>query len=168
MKLKYLFILLLPFIFLVKGCGIYSFTGATPLADVKSVSVQFFENRAPIVVPSLSQQFTEALKNKIISSTNLSLEREEGDVQFEGSITGYDIRPTALSGNQTASQNRLTITVSVKFINKKDDKQNFESTFSRFADFAANRPVQQVEQELIRQINSQLVDDIFNRVFINW
>ncbi len=168
MKLKFIIPVLILFQFLATACGIYSLTGATPLPDVKTVSVQLFENRAPIVVPSLSQQFTETLKNKILGSTNLSVERDRGDIQFEGNITGYDIRPTALSGNQTASQSRLTITVTLKFINTKDDKQNFESTFSRFADFSANRPVQQIEQELIRQINLQLVDDIFNRVFINW
>jgi hypothetical protein len=56
----------------------------------------------------------------------------------------------------------------VKFTNLKDEKQNFESSFSRYADFSSSQNLTSVEDELIRQINDQLVDDIFNKAVINW
>lgn len=169
MKKNILIALLSPAAFLfVEGCGVYSFTGASVSPDVKSVSIQYFPNNAAIVQPALSQQFTEKLKEKFISQTSLALVENSGDLQFEGAITGYDAAPTAIQGNEAAALNRLTIRVNVKFTNTKDEKQNFETTFSRFADYDSKLTLSSVEQELISQINVQLVDDIFNKAVVNW
>ena len=116
----------------------YTFSGATT-EGLKTVTVRFFENSAQLVIPTLSQQFTEALKSRIRSQTSLSITPNDGDAIFEGRITGYDIRPVALtsSARPTASNNRLTITVSVKYINniKGHEKESFEESFSRFTIF---------------------------------
>jgi hypothetical protein len=153
---------------LTYGCGVYSFTGASISPDVKTVSIQYFPNNAAVVQPILSQQFTEKLKEKFISQTSLALVDNSGDLQFEGAITAYDAAPTAIQGNETAALNRLTIRVNVKFTNTKDEKQNFETTFSRYADYDSKLTLSSVEQELISQINTQLVDDIFNKAVVNW
>lgn len=151
------------------SCGIYSFTGATIPDELQTVTVDIFENNAPLVVPYLSQDFTEALKNRIRNQSRLSVVRTDGDATFEGRITGYSINPTAVQGNDRAGLNRLTITVSVKYTNKFNEKQNFEAPFSRFQDFStANGPIQSQEQQLIKQINDMLTEDIFNRAFANW
>lgn len=150
------------------SCHTYSFTGASLSPDIKTFSVQFFPNRAPIIQPSLSQQFTEKLKEKFISQTNLVLINNNGDLSFEGAIIDYNVQPTAILGSEQAALNRLTITVSVKFVNNKDNKQNFETNFSRFADYDSRKNLTEVESTLISDINSQLVDDIFNKAVINW
>ncbi|MFN4233966.1 MAG: LptE family protein [Bacteroidia bacterium] len=154
-----------------ESCKIsYSFTGASISPDIKTVSIKTFQNNAPLAQPTLSQSFTESLKDIFITQTNLTLIEKGGDLQFEGKITGYNVTPVAIQGNQvsTASLNRLTITVLVKFINTKDEKQNFEQSFSRFADFDASKNLASVENELIKDINSQLSQDIFNRAVTNW
>lgn len=156
---------------LLQSCKVgYSFSGASIAPDVKTVSIKTFQNVAPLAQPTLSQSFTESLKDIFITQTNLSLLEKGGDLQFEGKITGYNVAPVAIQGNQvsTASLNRLTITVQVKFVNNKDEKQNFEQSFSRFADFDASRNLSTVENELIKDINSQLSQDIFNRAVTNW
>lgn len=156
---------------LLQSCKVgYSFSGASIAPDVKTVSIKTFQNVAPLAQPTLSQSFTESLKDIFITQTNLSLLEKGGDLQFEGKITGYNVAPVAIQGNQvsTASLNRLTITVQVKFVNTKDEKQNFEQSFSRFADFDASRNLSTVENELIKDINSQLSQDIFNRAVTNW
>lgn len=135
--------------------------------------MQFFENKAPLVVPSLSQTFTEALKGKILRSTPLDLLRPIGDVNFEGTITQYNVAPVAIAsgGDQNrgqANQTRLTITVQVKFTNTKDDKLSFDQSFSRFADFPKNQSLASVQSQLIQSITDELIDDIFNRAFSNW
>lgn len=163
-----LYFLLLTSSFTIGGCHVYSFTGASISPEIKTVSVQFFPNRALIVQPVLSNLFTEKLKDKFISETNLSLVKENGDLSFEGAIIDYNTQPTAITGNDNASLNRLTITVSVKFKNAKDDKQSFENNFSRYADYNSTLNLATVEQDLINQINSQLVDDIFNKAVVNW
>lgn len=87
---------------------------------------------------------------------------------FEGSITSYNVSPQAIQSNEVAAQNRLTISVNVKFTNLKDEKQNFETTFSRYADFQSNININTIEEQLITEINDQLADDIFNKAVINW
>jgi Lipopolysaccharide-assembly len=150
------------------GCGVYSFTGASIAPEVKTVSVAFFPNRASLVQPSLSQTFTEKLRDKFVSQTNLTLLERGGDLTFDGSITDYNTQPIAIQGNEQAALNRLTISVKVKFENLKDPKQNFESSFTRYADYDSRQELSSVEQDLINEICNQLVDDIFNRAVINW
>lgn len=159
---------LIIFAIILTGCKVYSFTGAAISPDVLTVSIQYFPNNAPIVNPNLSPAFTEKLKDKFITQTNLSLVQSQGDLDFSGTITGYSTQPIAIQENETAALNRLTITVSVKFVNQKDPKQDFESSFSRYADYDSRQSLASVEDELIRLINEQLVDDIFNRAVINW
>lgn len=156
---------------LIQGCKVsYSFSGASISPDVKTVSIKTFQNVAPLAQPTLSQTFTESLKDIFITQTNLTLVEKGGDLQFEGKITGYSVTPVAIQGSQvsTASLNRLSITVQVKFINTKDEKQNFEQTFTRFADFDASKNLATIENELTKDINSQLSQDIFNRAVTNW
>lgn len=162
------FLLLTAYCLLFSSCGIYSFTGASISPDIKSFSVQYFPNRASLVQPTLSQVFTEKLKEKFISQTNLSPVKIGGDLQFEGYISDYTTTPTAIQSTDQAALNRLTITVSVKFINNKDPKNNFETNFSRFSDYSSTKNLTEVETGLINEISSQLVDDIFNKAVINW
>lgn len=159
--------LLLPVLFLT-GCKIYSFSGASISPEVKTVSIDNFQNRASIVQPSLSQVFTEKLREKFISQTSLTQVTSNGDMQFEGFISDYNTQPTAIQGNEQAALNRLTITVNIKFVNNKDEKQGFESTFTRFTDFDSRKNLSSIEPELINEVCNQLVDDIFNKAVINW
>lgn len=153
---------------LVGSCHVYSFSGASISPEIKTANISFFSNRAAIVQPTLSQSFTEKLKDKFVSQTNLRLIDEEADISFEGYFTDYNTQPIAIQGNETAAQNRLTITVFVKFVNTKDPRQNFESPFSRYYDYNSQLSLSSIEQDAIAQINKQLIEDIFNRAVSNW
>lgn len=151
----------------------YSFTGASIAPDVKTISIQYFSSFAPLAKPTYSQNFTEALRDIFVSQTNLSFVPKGGDLQFEGAVTSYSAAPIAIQGTNSnglnqAAQNRLSITVKVKFTNNKDEKQNFETTFTRFADFPTTSALAAEEDRLIKEINNQLVQDIFNKAVINW
>ncbi len=154
------------------GCKVrYSFTGAAINPDVKTISIAYIPNRAPIVYPSLSQELTEKLKDKFISQTSLNMISGEGDLSFEGEITGYETKPIAITGNnQTdkASLNRLTVTVNIRFINQKVPKDNFESKFTAYEDYSSDRGLDEVEGELVPMILEKLIEDIFNRSVVNW
>lgn len=154
----------------VSGCS-YKFNGASIPADMKTVNVRFFENNAPLVVPNLSQQFTEDLKERIRTQSRLSIIQNDAQAIFEGRITGYDIKPIAIQDNTApiAGANRLTITVSVKYTNNIDTKQSFEESFTAFTDFSlAGQSLQSQEQALIKKVNTQLTENIFNRAFAQW
>ncbi len=162
------FISVMAFLLTFNSCGIYSFTGASISPETKTVNVSLFQNNAALVVPTLSQSLTESLKDRIVTQTSLQITRNSADLEFEGSITDYNVRPISIQGNETASQNRLTISVKLKFTNNKDESKSFETTFSRYTDFPGTRNLSDVENDLIKIINVQLVDDIFNKAFVNW
>jgi hypothetical protein len=146
----------------------YSMTGASISPDVKTIDIRYFQKTAALGPSNLSQTFTEKLKDKFLTGTSLSLTNATGDLTLEGAIISYNISPQAIQSNEVAAQNRLTISVNVKFTNLKDEKQNFETTFSRYADFQSSVNINSIEEQLITEINEQLADDIFNKAVINW
>lgn len=150
------------------SCGIYSFTGASISPEVKTISIKYFPNQAPLVQATLSQLFTDALKDKFVSQTTLTLIPKNGDLNIEGEITGYDTKPIAITGDQTAALNRLTIRIKVRFTNKFDETQNFDESFSRYEDYSSSENLSDVADILIEQINSYLIEDIFNKAVVNW
>lgn len=153
---------------LVVSCGVYSFTGASIPTEAKTISVQYISNKAAIVQPSLSQVITDGLIVAFTGQTNLEITENEGDLSFSGYITKYQIKPMAIKANETASQNRLTIAIKIKYNNSFDDKQNFESTFSRYRDYASSENIVDVEDGLIEEISKELIEDVFNKAFVNW
>jgi len=152
----------------INGCGIYSFTGASIPAEAKTVSIQYFENKADLVEPTLSQTLTDALRDKFASQTSLNLVGRDGDLQLEGEITAYKTEPIAIQGDQLAALNRLTITIKIKYVNLFDESKNFESSFSRYSDYSSTQDLNTVQSGLIETINEALVEDIFNKAVVNW
>ena len=147
----------------------YSFTGASISPEVKTVSIGFIKNNAPLINPTLSQSLTDALKDKFVNQTNLMLKDREGDLQLEGEITDYNTQPIAIQGGvDKASLNRLTITVKMKFTNRFDAKQDFESSFSRYQDYSSSKNLRDVESSLVTLINNDLIEDMFNKAVVNW
>ncbi|HSV88064.1 MAG TPA: LptE family protein [Bacteroidales bacterium] len=161
----WLVLALLP---LLHSCGIYSFTGASIPPQATTFSVSMFPNHAQLVQPTLSNRFTEALMDRFLRQTNLRLVPSGGDLHFEGSITDYNTAPAAITGDDRAALNRLTITVRVNFINEYVPEQNFERSFSRFWDYPSTRSLSEVEDEAITIISEALVEDIFNQAVVHW
>ncbi len=146
----------------------YKFNQASVSPDTRTVSVDLFQNFASLAGPGLNQQFTEALKDVFLTQTNLTIVPENGDIRFSGAITGYTIKPVAIQGNESAALNRLSITVNVKYENTKNEKENFETSFTRFADYDSNLNFNEVEDEVTKDVIDQLTQDIFNKAFSNW
>ena len=160
-------VILCYFIANLQSCKVYSFTGAA--IEGKTINIHFIENKARNIVPSLSASFTEKLRQRILSQTSLSqINSDETDYDLKGEITDYSVTVASITGTETSSKNRLTITVNIQFINRKNEKANFTQSFSRFADFNATQNIQTIETSLITTISDQLADDIFNKAFVNW
>ena len=155
--------------FIVHSCGIYSFTGTSIQPDVKTVTVNYFEYLAPKVNPSLSNMLTEAMQEKFIKLTKLELVDIDGDLEIIGAVTGYDVKATAITANEQAAQNRLTVTVKIEFINRKYPEESQQNkSFSAYQDFDANQSLDAVEATLCEDIVEQLCEDIFNGTVANW
>lgn len=168
--------LLLAFMALISICCnscTYSLKlNGSSIGNMKTIRVDFFENNAALVVNTLSNQFTEALKDRIRTTTRLSIVRgDAADATMSGSITDYNISPVSINATANnvapiAGASKLTITVSVKYVNELDKKQNFEESFSKSEPFTGD--INSQEQALILKINKELTEDIFNKAFANW
>ena len=170
MKKSTLFLVfVLPFVLVCQSCWIYSLEGSLVPPNQKTVSVDFFENVAPIVVPTLSQAFTEELKTRIRNQTKLNIVRDNADGHFEGQITDYNISNVAVTANERANLVRLTITVKVKYTSVIEPKASFEQSFSQYEQFSLdNGSIQAQEPRIIPIVTRKLTEDIFNKAFANW
>lgn len=162
------FVIILTCCLLLNNCGIYTFSGASIPAEAKTVSVQYFPNNAQLVNPLLSNTITNALNDMFVNQTTLQSVAQNGDLALEGEITGYTTAPIAITGNQTAAMNRLTVTVNVRFTNKYDESKNFEQSFSQYQDYPSNQDLSAVQDVLVEQIVQDLCEDIFNKAVVNW
>ncbi len=153
---------------LLAGCGVYSFTGASIPPQAQTISVDYFPNDAPLVQPTLSQVFTEELQNIFTRQTNLRMIEGIGHLHFEGSITDYRTEPIAITGDDRAAMNRLTITVRVSYFNEFDEEAEFQRSFSRYYDYDSNLSLAQIENDAIEVIVKELAEDIFNQAVVNW
>ncbi len=157
------------FILVFSGCRVnYGFTGTSIDPQIKTVSIGYFENQAPLAKPTLSQIFTESLKDRFLQQTNLSLVKDDGDISFNGRIVGYETSPLAIKAGESAALNRLTIKIEVDYQNSIDDAKNFKQTFSRYEDYSSENALSDVEDQLIEQINEQIIQDIFNKSVSDW
>ena len=150
------------------GCEIrYSFSGGQ-FSGAKTFSVQYIKPQTALASPAYAQRLTESFKDVMLSQSPLSLTESKGDLQYEGTITQYAITPVAVQSNETASLNRLSITIKIVYTNTLEPDLNFEKSFTKFADFPASQSLFSVEEELWQQINDQLTQEVYNSSVGNW
>ncbi len=152
------------------GCSIvnYSFSGTSIQPDVKTVTIQYFGYKALKVNPNLSNDLTEAMKDKFRKLTKLEQVEMDGDLELAGEVTGYEVRAAAVTANEVAAQNRLTVTVKLKFTNKKYPEDDFEKSFSAYSDYDSTNSLDAVESSLCEEIIEKLVEDMFNASVAQW
>lgn len=165
--------IVLPMLLVVMtaGCGVkirYSFTGASIPIEAKTISVATFQNRASLVQPGLNQVVTDALIDLCRAQTNLNIVSSGGDLTFEGDITDYKTQPLTVGGDEQAAMNRFSITVRVKYVNVFNADNSYEQSFTRYQDYSSALDLSAVEAGLTDEIVKMLVEDIFNRAFVNW
>jgi hypothetical protein len=133
---------------------------------VKTITIHEFPNRTPNY-PLLSQVLDQALRRRYIEQTRLTPVNNNGDIEIEGEVTGYNIQGMAVKDNYE-SLTRLTITVRVKYTNHKEANTDVDQTFSAFQEFSATQSINDVQDNLVTQIVDELVDKIYNETVANW
>ena len=153
---------------LVVSCGIYSFTGTSIQPDVKTITIPFVEYRALRVNPSLAGDLTDALQEKFRKLTRLEQVDQDGDLELVVEVTGYDVKATAITADEMAAQNRLTVSVKITFTNRKYPEDDVSQNFSAYEDYDSTQPLDAVETGLCETIIEKLVEDIFNATVAQW
>jgi len=149
------------------GCA-YSFRGGALPPEVRTIQVEAFSNEAEVVIPTLSQTLTEAIRQKFITQTPLALTRSGGDLVLRGRITEYRVAPVAIQGGQQAAQNRLSITIFVECQSTRFPELSWQQSFMNFIDFPATANVGQLQEPLIQELSERLAQDIVNKTLSNW
>ena len=164
-----------PFLLFVglKSCGIYSFTGASIPPGVTTFQVNFFENQAgnrpgSTVEPGLDNDFTNALQDIIMNQTNLNLVSKDGQLIYEGEITEYSVTPMTATSQNTAAQNRLKMSVALRYFNSKNEDDDLKKSYSFFYDFPAELQVYDVIDSAHKEIFDRITQDIFNDTLAKW
>jgi len=163
------FLLLTAAALILSACGIYSFTGTSIENDVNTITINYFEYRAQKVNPSLSNDLTEALRTRFRRSTRLEQVDVDGDLEITGEVTGYNVAAAAITADEIAARNRLTVTVRVSFTNRKHPEDDFENqTFTGYADYDSSNSLDAVESTLCTEIIDKIIEDIFNATVAQW
>jgi hypothetical protein len=154
------------------GCHVYSFADVSIPDSIKTIRINFIENRAPYVNPQLSPNLTDGLRRKINNQTRLTqTNNENAHYDLRGTITDYSVSTSGISntnGTTQTSINRLTVTVNMVLTNTLSSDAPQEITVSRSFDFSAGLSLQAAEATLLTEIVRNLSDEIFNRIFSNW
>ena len=167
---RFLIVLSLLVAAVFAGCSIvsYSFSVTSIQPDVKTVTINYFEYKALKVNPNLSNDLTEAMRDKFRKLTKLEQVEMDGDLELQGEVTGYEVRAAAVTANEVAAQNRLTVTVKLKFTNRKYPEDDFEKSFSAYSDYDSTNSLDAVESTLGQEIIDKLVEDMFNASVAQW
>lgn len=152
----------------LSACWIYSFSGTSIDPSVKTITIDYLEYKALRVNPSLSNDLTEGLKEKFRKMTRLTQVDLDGDLEISGEITGYDVRSQAVTAQEVAAQNRLTVSVKINYMNRIFPDEDFERSFSAYADYDSSLSLDAVEATLCEEIIEKLCEDILNATVANW
>lgn len=154
---------------LLSGCTIsITMSGASIPENLNTFSVQYINNRAPLVNPDLATTLTEGLKDRIQNESRLAMVNEGGDVDFSGDITSYSTKPMAVQADAVSAQTRLTVSVKIRCRNSKDPKKDWEQSFSAYQDYDSENNLADVESDLVTLIVEELTENIFNKAFADW
>lgn len=166
----FIFSIFLTLTFLSVGCGAYSFTGADiDYSKTKSFQVNYFQNNAAIVEPGIDREFTQQLQDLLLNQTSLDLVTSNGDLTYEGEITEYYVAPITATSQNTAAENRLTISVNVRFFNKNSEDKGFEQRFSFYKDYTGQALLTGSQlDDALNEIFERITQDIFNKSLANW
>lgn len=168
--MKRIYTILLSLVVLVLSACTISITmsGASIPENLSTFSVQYINNRAPLINPDLSQKLTDGLKDRIQKESRLVLVNEGGDIEFSGNITSYSTQPMALKADAVSAETRLSTTVKIRCRNFKDPKKDWEQTFTAYQDYDSENNLSDVEEELVTLIVDELTENIFNKAFSDW
>ncbi len=151
------------------GCTVsFTLSGASIPENLNTFSVQFINNRAPLIYPELSPNLTEGLKDRIQNESRLVLVVDNGDIDFSGNITGYATQPMAMKADAVSAETRLTVTVKIRCRNSKDPKKDWEQSFSAYYDYKSDINLNDIEAEATAEIIEELTQNIFNKAFADW
>lgn len=149
--------------------GCYTLSGVSIDPNIyKSYYVDLFVNNADNAPPTIAQEASEALKEKIRTDSRLVLNDTEPDIEFKGKVVDYAVTFEAPQPGEQAAINRLRIILAVDYIDYKDEKKNWKQNFQFFFDYPTSVDLSSIQAQAHQVILDQIMEDIFNKTFTDW
>ena len=154
---------------LLPGCGYYSFSGASIPAHLTTIAIPLAEDNSLSPLTVLDEALTDLLVDRFVRQTRLVLttDENEADIVLTSQISRYTNAPTAVSGQERAQFNRITVTVSARYHNRIDDDV-LERTFSNFDDYDPLEGGLEAEETAALAALESIADDLFTAATLNW
>lgn len=170
MTSRVLFTCLAALLVATTACTVqYKLNGASiDYNRVKTLAVTDFGNQAILVYPPLSQELTEGMKDIFAKQTKLKLIRQNGHLNLEGEIVGYELTPMAAKADGYATETKLTMTVNVRFSNTTNPDDDFEERFTAFRNFEATKMLDEVQATLCEEMIKEIAEQVFNKSVAKW
>lgn len=157
-------------VFVLSACSVsLTFNGASiDYTKVKTISVADFNNVAELIHPPLSQEFSERVRDKYAKQTRLKVLKVNGDMRLEGEIVGYTLTPMSVGQDSYSAETKLTLTVNVRFVNTKNQEEDFEKQYTAFRTFDSNLMITDVQDQLLAEMTEDIADNIYNDTVARW
>lgn len=147
----------------------YKFNGSSiDYTKTRTISISDFPNTAELIYPPLAQALGETLRDAYTKQTRLQIIKKGGDMHLEGEIIGYQLTPMAISADTYSSETKLTMTVNVRFTNNKNPDDDFEKKYTAYQTFDSSRRLDDVQEELMKTMLADIVDNIYNDTVAKW
>ena len=161
---------LVSLLFVLSACSVsFTFNGASiDYTKIKSISVADFNNVAELIHPPLAQEFSERVRDKYTRQTRLKVLKTNGDMQLEGEIIGYTLTPMSVGQDSYSTETKLTLTVNVRFVNSKNQEEDFEKQYTAFRTFDSNLMITEVQDQLLAEMTEDIADNIYNDTVARW
>lgn len=153
---------------LLQSCKNYSFTGADVHPDLKTFTVNRIVNQSGSVNPDLAINLQDVLVTRLNRQTSLQELPRGGGLQYNIVVETYSIQPTSINSGAVAAENKFQIGIKCTFTNSKDEKKDFEKSFTSNRNFPSTTTFQDAETQLLDEIIKELVDKVFNESLVNW
>ena len=147
-------------------CSVYRFKDVSIPDSIKTVKINYIENKARYINPQLSPQLSDKLRQKVVNQTRLTQTNGDADWEISGYISDYSVSTAAISNQQNATD-RLNITVHIILFDRLANKTT-EYDATRSFDFSATQTLEQAQVSKNDEIMLNMTDEIFNKLFSNW
>lgn len=138
-------------------------------SKVKTITIRDFQNVADYVYAPLAIEFNQRLRDMFTQQTQLRLVDSGGDLEIGGEITGYNQFNESVDASGFSSKVKLTLTVSVTYVNNVDHKDDFENQqFTAFQTYDSSQLLTDVQDGLITVMVKDITEQIFNSTVANW
>ncbi|WP_228350545.1 LptE family protein [Rhodocaloribacter litoris] len=152
------------------GCAYYSFSGATIPSHLHTIAIPLAEDRSVSPVTALDERLTRLLVDRFVGQTRLSLEPdpEAADAVLFVTIDRYQNEPTAVGGQERTTRNRVTLSVTARYVDRTEERELLRRSFQGFEEYDPVAQGLAGEETAAFAALEKIADDIFTAATSNW